>query len=168
MAGRRSDSTVSADRLAVTESLRTRIARAVDELAGTSVCLVGPAGMGKSHLVRSVLDDTAAASLRASADPAAMGQVTELLHRGVAGTGRIPGKHGGPARTYATVQVIIGDRPGELAKLFLVAEAAGVNIEDVRLEHAPGLPLGAADLSVQPEAVAVLSEALRAHGWHLP
>ncbi|OUC96958.1 prephenate dehydrogenase [Streptosporangium minutum] len=110
----------------------------------------------------------AAASLRASADPAAMGQVTELLNRGVAGTGRIPGKHGGPARTYATVQVIIGDRPGELAKLFLVAEAAGVNIEDVRLEHAPGLPLGAADLSVQPEAVAVLSEALRAHGWHLP
>ncbi|MGW4422432.1 prephenate dehydrogenase [Streptosporangium sp. NPDC004631] len=110
----------------------------------------------------------AAAALRASSDPAAMGGVTELLHRGVAGTGRIPGKHGGPARVYATVQVIIGDRPGELARLFQVAEAAGVNIEDVRLEHAPGLPLGAADLSVQPEAVAVLSEALRAHGWHLP
>ncbi|GAT64714.1 prephenate dehydrogenase [Planomonospora sphaerica] len=118
----------------------------------------------------------AAASLRAcaareGADEAAaeaMGAVTALLHRGVAGTGRIPGKHGGPARTYATVQVIIGDRPGELARLFQVAEASGVNIEDVRLEHAPGLPLGAADLFVQPEAAAALSEALRAHGWHLP
>ncbi|WP_406316825.1 prephenate dehydrogenase [Streptosporangium sp. NBC_01639] len=109
-----------------------------------------------------------AASLRASTDPAAMGQVTELLHRGVAGTDRIPGKHGGPARAYTTVQVIIGDRPGELARLFQVAEEAGVNIEDVRLEHAPGLPLGAADLSVQPETVPALSAALRAHGWHLP
>ncbi|GAA0834429.1 hypothetical protein GCM10009525_39450 [Streptosporangium amethystogenes subsp. fukuiense] len=49
-----------------------------------------------------------------------------------------------------------------------MAKEAGVNIEDVRLEHAPGLPLGAADLSVQPEAVPRLSEALRAHGWHLP
>ncbi|MEU9836676.1 prephenate dehydrogenase [Streptosporangium sp. NPDC048047] len=125
----------------------------------------------------------AAASLRASAgpdaegapgagdapaDPEAMGRVTELLRRGVAGTGLIPGKHGGPARDYATVQVIIGDRPGELARLFQVARDAGVNIEDVRLEHAPGLPLGAADLLVQPEAVSALSEALRAHGWHLP
>ncbi|GHH61953.1 prephenate dehydrogenase [Streptosporangium violaceochromogenes] len=110
----------------------------------------------------------AASALRARTDPAAMDGVTDLLRRGVRGTGRIPGKHGGPARTYATVQVIIGDRPGELARLFKVAEAAGVNIEDVRLEHAPGLPLGAADLSVQPEAVEILSRALRGHGWHLP
>ncbi|MET8046806.1 prephenate dehydrogenase [Streptosporangium sp. NPDC005286] len=110
----------------------------------------------------------AAAALREAADPEAMARVTELLYRGVTGTGRIPGKHGGPARAYATVQVIIGDRPGELARLFQVAKEAGVNIEDVRLEHAPGLPLGAADLSVQPEAVPRLSEALRAHGWHLP
>ncbi|GIH95031.1 prephenate dehydrogenase [Planobispora siamensis] len=120
----------------------------------------------------------AAASLRAAAagapsetapwDEEAMGRVTDLLRRGVAGTGRIPGKHGGPARTYAVVQVIIGDRPGELARLFQVAEESGVNIEDVRLEHAPGLPLGAADLFVQPEAAGTLSQALRAHGWHLP
>ena len=66
------------------------------------------------------------------------------------------------------MQVLIGDRPGELARLFQVAEAAGVNIEDVRLEHAPGLPLGAAELSVQPQAATALAEALRAHGWHVP
>ena len=89
MAGRRSDSTVPADRLAVTESLRTRIARAVGELAGTSVCLVGPAGMGKSHLVRSVLDDTSAASLRAAGDHrrrnepfAVLGQLTGPMPAG--------------------------------------------------------------------------------------
>ncbi|GII86271.1 prephenate dehydrogenase [Sphaerisporangium siamense] len=98
----------------------------------------------------------------------AIGQVTDLLRRGNAGQSRIPGKHGGPPRSYAVVQVLVGDRPGELARLFQVARDAGVNIEDVRLEHAPGLPLGAAELSVQPEAAGALAEALRAHGWHVP
>ncbi|MDF5755923.1 prephenate dehydrogenase [Spongiactinospora sp. TRM90649] len=102
------------------------------------------------------------------ADPMGMPWVTALLERGVAGTDRIPGKHGGPASVYTVIQVIIGDRPGELARLFQAAEEAGVNIEDVRLEHAPGLPLGAAELFVQPQAAAALAEALRANGWHLP
>lgn len=94
--------------------------------------------------------------------------VTELLERGVRGTWRIPGKHGGPARTYAVVQVLIGDRPGELARLVQAAGEAGINIEDIRLEHAPGLPLGAADLYVQPEAAEALTAVLRARGWHVP
>ncbi|GIH74040.1 prephenate dehydrogenase [Planobispora longispora] len=110
----------------------------------------------------------ASAPVPASPGGAAMSTVTDLLRRGVTGTDRIPGKHGGPARTYTVIQVIIGDRPGELARLFQVAEETGVNIEDVRLEHAPGLPLGAAELFVQPEAADTLSAALRAHGWHLP
>lgn len=113
---------------------------------------------------------TAAAALRrtASAGESAMAEVTDLLRRGVTGRGRIPGKHGGPARAYAVVQVVIGDRPGELARLFQVAEEVGVNIEDVRLEHAPGLPVGMAELSVQPEAAGVLAAALRAQGWDVP
>jgi prephenate dehydrogenase len=123
-----------------------------------------------AEVLEAVADDLAEAarSLRAFADGAtAITPVTELLRRGVAGTGRIPGKHGGPARTYAVVQVVIGDRPGELARLFQVAEQVGVSIEDVQLEHVPGLPLGAVELSVQPEATPVLAEALRAQGWHL-
>ncbi|MDH2428517.1 prephenate dehydrogenase [Sphaerisporangium sp. TRM90804] len=113
---------------------------------------------------------TAAEALRAVSvdDGAAIGRVTELLRRGNTGQSRIPGKHGGPPSAYAVVQVLVGDRPGELARLFQVAKDAGVNIEDVRLEHAPGLQLGAAELSVQPEAAAALAEALRAHGWHVP
>ncbi|MFF0574302.1 prephenate dehydrogenase [Streptosporangium saharense] len=127
-----------------------------------------------ADVLEAIADDlaTAAAALRASAAPedgtAGMDGVTGLLRRGVVGTTRIPGKHGGPARAYASVQVVIGDRPGELARLFQVAEAAGVNIEDVRLEHTPGLPLGAAELQVQPEAVPALTEALRTGGWQLP
>ncbi|MBG0817487.1 prephenate dehydrogenase [Planomonospora sp. ID82291] len=135
-----------------------------DVLEAVAADLAAAAASLRACASRDGAGETAAGETAAEA----MGAVTDLLHRGVAGTGRIPGKHGGPARTYATVQVIIGDRPGELARLFQVAEAAGVNIEDVRLEHAPGLPLGAADLFVQPEAADALSEALRAHGWHLP
>ena len=56
MPGRRSAGIVGGDRAAVTEMLHSRIAGAVTQRSGTSVCLIGPAGMGKSHLVRSVLD----------------------------------------------------------------------------------------------------------------
>ncbi len=77
--------------------------------------------------------------------------VTGLLDRGLAGVGRIPGKHGGQPRNFTVVQVVLADRPGELARLFNAAGAAGVNIEDIRLEHSPGLPVGVAELSVRPD-----------------
>ena len=77
----------------------------------------------------------------------------------------IPGKHGGPAPDYAIVQVVIPDRPGELARLFEAAGQAGINIEDVGIEHSPGLPAGVAELTVAPEAVARLTSALAAGGW---
>ncbi len=91
-----------------------------------------------------------------------------MLKRGVAGHGRIPGKHGGPAPAYVVVQVVIGDRPGQLARLFQICDEVGVNVEDVRLEHAPGLPLGIAELSVQPDSAPVLAQALRERDWQLP
>ncbi len=92
-------------------------------------------------------------------------RLTAMLETGREGVAALPGKRGGPARHYAVVQVVIGDRPGELARLFTAAGAAGVNIEDVRIEHSPGLPAGIAELSVRPEAVPVLSAALAAGGW---
>lgn len=112
----------------------------------------------------------AAAALRAMAggDGTAADDLTQLLKRGVVGHGRIPGKHGGPASRYAVVQVVVGDRPGQLASLFRACDKAGVNVEDVRLEHAPGLPLGVAELSVQPDAAERLAEVLRAEGWQVP
>ncbi|WP_067128711.1 prephenate dehydrogenase [Microtetraspora malaysiensis] len=124
-----------------------------------------------AEVLERVAADLAAAarSLRGHAgEGTAVSEVTDLLTRGVVGTGRIPGKHGGPARTYTVVQVVIGDRPGELARLVQAAGETGVNIEDIRLEHAPGLPLGAAELYVQPEAAAGLAKALRARGWQVP
>jgi prephenate dehydrogenase len=91
--------------------------------------------------------------------------LTDLLERGGAGVARIPGKRGGPAPAYAIVQVVIGDRPGELARLFQAAGDAGINIEDVAIEHSVGLPAGVAELSVRPDAARRLIEALAAGGW---
>jgi len=95
----------------------------------------------------------------------AAGQLTALLESGRAGVARIPGKQGKPAPDYSIVQAVIGDQPGELARLFAAAGNAGINIEDVRIEHSAGLPVGVAELSVRPEAAERLAAALAAGGW---
>ncbi len=92
-------------------------------------------------------------------------ELADLLERGSAGSGRIPGKRGGPARGFTVVQVIIPDQPGELARLFQAAGEAGINIEDIGIEHSAGLPVGVAELSVRPEAAEQLSAVLTAGGW---
>jgi prephenate dehydrogenase len=103
-----------------------------------------------------------AARMLADGDPKS---VATLLDHGQAGVARIPGKHGGEPREFAVVQVVIRDQPGELARLFDAAGAAGVNIEDVRIEHSPGLPVGVAELSVRPAEAGPLLDALEAGGW---
>jgi prephenate dehydrogenase len=101
----------------------------------------------------------------AAGDEQAGKQLADLLERGIAGVGRLPGKHGGTAHGFVTVQVVIPDRPGELARLFQAAGDAGINIEDLSIEHSPGLPVGVVELLVRPEAVAPLSDVLAAEGW---
>jgi prephenate dehydrogenase len=107
----------------------------------------------------------AEASLGLGDPGAALKILAALLDQGSAGVARIPGKRGTPARGDAVVQVVIPDRPGELARLFDAAGQAGVNIEDIGIEHSPGLPVGVAELTVRPEAVGPLTEALAAGGW---
>lgn len=109
----------------------------------------------------------AAALLRDGGEGAA-GHVVDLLTRGNSGRARIPGKHGGRPSAYAVVPVVIPDRPGELALLFQTVGVAGVNIEDVMIEHSPGLPVGIAQISVKPEAAERLAGELRARGWSVP
>ena len=102
---------------------------------------------------------------RRSGSSGAGQHLAALLERGRTGVARIPGKHGGPARVFTAVQVVISDRPGELARLFTTAAAADVNIEDVGIEHSPGQPVGVAELSVRPESAGTLIAALAAGGW---
>ncbi|MFE5923397.1 prephenate dehydrogenase [Streptomyces sp. NPDC056468] len=88
-----------------------------------------------------------------------------VLRRGNAGQVRVPGKHGAAPRTYEVVAVLIDDQPGQLARIFADAGLAGVNIEDVRIEHATGQQAGLVQLMVEPKAAPVLSAALRERGW---
>jgi len=126
--------------------------------------------------VAGILADVAA-DLAAAADALATGgapqaaghpslkPLTGLLDAGCAGVARIPGKRGAPVRDNAVVQVVIRDQPGELARLFQVAGESGVNIEDIGIEHSPGLPVGVAELTVRPDSVTRLTQALAAAGW---
>ncbi|MEY9990230.1 prephenate dehydrogenase [Streptomyces sp. V4I8] len=88
-----------------------------------------------------------------------------VLRRGNAGQVRVPGKHGAAPRVYEVVAVLIDDQPGQLARIFADAGRAGVNIEDVRIEHATGQQAGLVQLMVEPKAAPVLSAALRERGW---
>ena len=111
--------------------------------------------------------DGAIAALHELADDPEWGRTSlrELLVRGNAGRSRLPGKHGAPPTSYAVVPVVLADRPGELARLFSDAGNAGVNIEDVRIEHSPGQAVGLVELSVAPPVAPQLVEALVALGW---
>ncbi|MFD0314059.1 prephenate dehydrogenase [Streptomyces flavalbus] len=91
--------------------------------------------------------------------------IRDVLRRGNAGQVRVPGKHGSAPRVYEVVAVLIDDQPGQLARIFADAGRAGVNIEDVRIEHATGQQAGLVQLMVEPKAAAVLSAALRERGW---
>jgi prephenate dehydrogenase len=118
-----------------------------------------------AEVLAAVAADLAEAARALAEDDGSGKAVAALLDRGQAGVARIPGKHGGAAREFAVVQVVIPDQPGELARLFEATGAAGVNIEDVRIEHSPGLPVGVAELSVRPAGAGVLLRALEAGGW---
>ncbi|MGW2239590.1 prephenate dehydrogenase [Streptomyces sp. NPDC001759] len=91
--------------------------------------------------------------------------IEDILRRGNAGQVRVPGKHGSAPRAYEVVAVLIDDQPGQLARIFADAGRAGVNIEDVRIEHATGQQAGLVQLMVEPQAAPVLTAALRERGW---
>ncbi|MFD0424854.1 prephenate dehydrogenase [Streptomyces parvus] len=93
--------------------------------------------------------------------------IEDVLRRGNAGRVRVPGKHGAAPAAYETVAVLIGDKPGELAAIFADAGRAGVNIEDVRIEHATGQQAGLVQIMVEPSAAPVLGAALQERGWSI-
>ncbi len=88
-----------------------------------------------------------------------------LMESGRAGRQRMPGKHGESPRTYRAVPVVVPDEKGQMARLLGDAADAGVNIEDLRVDHAPGLPVGLIELYVASDAEEILSRALAARGW---
>ncbi|MCY7396991.1 MAG: prephenate dehydrogenase [Nocardioides sp.] len=88
-----------------------------------------------------------------------------VLRLGVRGTRMIPGKHGGPAAPTRPVFVSVPDHAGELARLFADAGDIGVNVEDVRIDHDPGRPVGLVELLVAEERAEHLLDSLESRGW---
>ena len=81
--------------------------------------------------------------------------------------GKIPGKHGAAPATYGQVVVEIPDAPGALAKLFADVGAAGVNVEDIAIEHDQVRQVGYLAISVTPDQVEGLERAMRDDGWNI-
>lgn len=88
-----------------------------------------------------------------------------LMESGRAGRRRMPGKHGESPRVYRAVPVVVPDEPGQMARLLADAFGAGVNVEDIRVDHAPGLPMGLIELYVAPDAEETLTRSLAERGW---
>lgn len=95
-------------------------------------------------------------------DDAVIGQVLESGRRGIA---LIPGKHGSQAARVDSVYVQVADRPGELSRLMADTGESGVNIEDLRLDHDLGRPVGLAEIAVALGVGDSLVEALTSRGW---
>ena len=121
-----------------------------------------------AEILRGVRDDVDAL-LAALADPEAPGSrraLADLIAAGNAGVARIPGKHGDDRR-FAQLVVMIDDTPGQLARLLTEIGELDINMEDLRLEHSPGAPIGFAEVSVLPEVEQRLIDELSVRGWRI-
>lgn len=107
------------------------------------------------------------ASLSDLDEQGALAKLHSLLARGNQGVSKIPGKHGGKYAEYQQVTVMIDDSPGALAALFTFVGDIGVNIEEIKLEHSPGAPIGLVELQVLPASYEHLIRELKANGWRL-
>lgn len=113
------------------------------------------------------LEHAAGAEDVATVRDGALGTLAGTVAAGNAGVARIPGKHGGVRRVYDVVTVLVPDEPGELARLLGDVGAAGINLEELGLEHAPSQPVGLASLSVLRGLGADLEAELTARGWRV-
>ena len=91
--------------------------------------------------------------------------VEALIQRGNVGRSRLPGKHGARSLDLAVLNVVVADEPGQLAQLLSDASRAGVNVEDLNVEHALGRPSGVVQLAVRPDVLATLQGFLSDAGW---
>ncbi|MFV0461163.1 MAG: prephenate dehydrogenase [Actinomycetales bacterium] len=122
------------------------------------------------HGLRQDLDLVIDALERLDSDHHAVGARADLARAfdaGNRGYARIPGKHGTAPTPLQVVTVQVPDRPGEISKVLQVMGEAGINLEDLRIEHVPGRLVGLAEISVLPASRERLEEVLRASGWQL-
>ncbi len=97
-------------------------------------------------------------------DPA---KVASFIAAGNEGRSKIPGKHGGKAREYTQLPVVIEDKPGQLAALFDECAKASVNVEDLTIEHSPGQFTGLITIALSASDAAILQKHLEESGWNV-
>lgn len=109
--------------------------------------------------------DRLGAALRGGDEPVLRAAVHDLLARGAQGRALVPVKRGQHDEQFVPVAVSVSDVPGQFAGLLVTASEAGLNVEDVRVDHVPGRPRGVIELVVRAEARSATEQALRAGGW---
>ncbi|MGA8987657.1 prephenate dehydrogenase [Aeromicrobium sp.] len=140
--------------------------RDVTRIAGSDISLWQDILGSNADQVRIVLQhvredlDRVIDSIGADAD--GLGRV---LQSGQDGTRLIPGKHGAKDAELATVFVSVPDHPGELSRLMAHTGESQVNIEDIRIDHELGRPVGQVEIAVLVASADTLVEALTARGW---
>ncbi len=144
----------------------TRIAASAPELwtqvLADNAAEVGPA---VAALAADLSRVAAALADQAQGRPGSMGPVRALLEAGNAGRLLVPVKRGDHDLDFESVAVSLPDQPGQLAGLLVAAAEAGVNVEDVRVEHLAGRPRGLVELQVVAGEREQLRTALKARSW---
>lgn len=97
-------------------------------------------------------------------DPA---KIAEIIASGRLGKALIPGKHGGKAREYSHLPIVIDDRPGQLGAIFNECAAMDVNVEDLLIEHSPGQLSALITLALSHSDAEKLSTHLSSIGWNV-
>ena len=88
-----------------------------------------------------------------------------FIEGGNRGRAMIPGKHGAISRSYSYLPVVIEDKPGQLAALFEECASAGVNVEDLTIEHSPEQFTGLITLALSSDDAETLFAHLEKSGW---
>jgi prephenate dehydrogenase len=98
--------------------------------------------------------------------PGSRRAIAREISAGNDGVARLPGKHG-QNRRFASLIVLIDDTPGQLARLLTEIGELGINLEDLRLEHAEGAQMGLVEFSVLPDVVETLAAELEKRNWRI-
>ena len=94
-------------------------------------------------------------------------KIEALIAAGREGKSLIPGKHGGKAREYSYLPIVIDDKPGQLGAIFNECAAMQVNVEDLNIEHSPGQLSALITLSLSAPDAEKLSVHLTSIGWNV-
>ncbi|WP_375003449.1 prephenate dehydrogenase [Aeromicrobium sp. CTD01-1L150] len=139
--------------------------RDVTRIAGSDPSLWQDILGGNATAVRDVLGavradlDVVLEALDAGRD------LSAVLKSGREGAELLPGKHGGARPELVTVFVQVSDAPGELSRLFARVGGSGVNIEDLRIDHELGRPVGLVEIAVLAARAEHLVDVLTQDGW---